>query len=276
MTPGFGRPPDASAEGWRIDHLIDSTLVLTGVLAAVALGFLLWAGVMWRRRAQAAPLRSDTWRAIALPIAVSTLVLGVVDGRLFALSMRDLHGTFLAVDRAERDPGAVRVEVNAQRWAWNVRHAGLDGVFATDDDVVTMNDLRVPVGRPVIVQLASSDVVHSFYVPALRVKLDAVPGRVHATWFRALRGGSFEIACAQHCGIHHDRMRGVVTAMPPDAFDGWVAAASRDALAIAAEDARARAEEPTRAPPPEVDRLSDPAEARRWGWPWQAGQGRAR
>ncbi|HUS68541.1 MAG TPA: hypothetical protein VMZ28_28595 [Kofleriaceae bacterium] len=273
MTP---RPPDASAEGWRIDHLIDSTLVLTGVLAALALGWLLWAAVRWRRgrRPQAAPLRSDTWRAIAIPIAVATLVLAVVDGRLFALSMRDLRGTFLDTARVERDPAAVRVEVNAQRWAWNVRHAGLDGVFATDDDVVTLGDLRVPVGRPVIVQLASSDVVHSFYVPALRVKLDAVPGRLHTTWFRAVRAGSFEIACAQHCGVHHDRMRGVVTAMAPDAFDRWAAAASRDALAIAAEDARARADEPTRAPPPEVDRLRDPAEARRWGWPWRPGGAR--
>ena len=270
MNPGFGRPPDASAEGWRIDHLIDSTLVLTGVLAALALGWLLWAALRWRRarRPQPAPLRIDGWRAAVIPIAVATLVLAVVDGRLFALSLRDLHGTFLA---APEDADAVRVEVNAQRWAWNVRHAGQDGVFATDDDVVTLNDLRVPVGRAVIVQLASSDVVHSFYVPALRVKLDAVPGRLHTTWFRAVRAGSFEIACAQHCGVHHDRMRGVVTAMAPDDFDRWVAAASRDALAIAAEDARARAEEPTRAPPAEVDRLRDPAEARRWGWPWRPG-----
>lgn len=273
MTPGFGRPPDASAEGWRIDQLIDSTLVLTGVLAALALGWLLYAALRWRKR-PAVQVRSDGWRAAIIPIAVATLVLAVVDGRLLVLSLRDLHGTFLAVDDAERAPGAVRVEVNAQRWAWNIRHPGLDGIFATDDDVVTMNDLRVPVGRPVVVQLASSDVIHSFYLPSLRVKLDAVPGRLHSTWFRAVRAGTYEIACAQHCGVGHDRMRGVVHAMESDAFDRWVAAASRDALAIAAEDARARAEEPTREPPPGADRLSDPAEARQWGWPWRHGAAR--
>jgi cytochrome c oxidase subunit 2 len=275
MSPGFGRPPDASADGWRIDHLIDSTLVMTGVLAALALGWLVWAALRWRARGRpAAPMRSEGWRAAAIPLAVATVVLAVVDGRLFALSTRDLHGTFLDVGGAERAPGAVRVEVNAQRWAWNVRLPGQDGAFATADDIALLNDLRVPVDRPVIVQLASSDVIHSFYVPALRVKLDAVPGRLHATWFRAVRPGTYEIACAQHCGVHHDRMRGTITVMEGHAFDRWAAAASRDAVAIAAEDARALAEEPTRAPPPGADRLTDPAEARTWGWPWRHGGGR--
>lgn len=265
-------PVDASADGWRIDRLLHTTAAMTGVLAALLCGLLVFAALRGRQRAgRARPggSRGDTWRAILLPVGVTTVIFLVVDGNLWLTSMRDLYGAYLATDSAEREPGAVRIEINAQQWMWNVRHAGLDGRFATDDDVVTSGEMRVPVGRAVVVQLASSDVVHSFFLPHFRVKLDAVPGRIATTWFRPVAPGSYEIACTQHCGVHHHLMRGVVTVMEPGDFDRWVADGSRDALRIAAEDARARAEEPTRARPAGVDPAADPAEARRWGWPWR-------
>src|SRR4029078_11238312 len=101
---------------------------------------------------------------------------------------------------------AVRVEINAQRWAWNIRYAGLDGRFATDDDLVSLGDLRLPVDRPVIIERGASDVVHALSLPSFRVKLDAVPGRIHRTWFRPRSTGTFEIACAQRCAVAHPRM----------------------------------------------------------------------
>ena len=96
----------------------------------------------------------------------------------------------------------MRVEVNAHQWAWDVRYAGPDGKFNTQDDIVTLNDMRVPVGVPVVLQLASSDVMHSFSLPNFRVKQDAVPGhdQPHLVPGQA-RPGEFDIACAQHCGV---------------------------------------------------------------------------
>jgi len=268
-------PTDASADGWRIDQLLHATGLMTAGLAALLIGFLVFAALRWRERpGRGRPARPATWRAILVPLGITTAIFAAVDGNLLVTSMRDLDGAFLAVDRAERDPGAVRIEINAQRWVWNARLAGRDGRFATDDDVVTAGDVRVPVGRPVIVQLASSDVVHSLFLPHFRVKLDAVPGRIATTWFRPVERGAFEMACTQHCGVHHYLMRGVVTVMDGAAFDRWVDQSSRDALAIAAEDARARAEEPTRERPDGVAAGADPADARRWGWPWRARAGR--
>lgn len=273
------RPSDASAEGWRIDRLLDGGIAIAAVLGGLALLYLLWAALAWRARAGRPEPRSPaaglTWRGALVPIALTTAVFLLLDVMLFAVSTGDLVGTFLRADQVERDPRVVRVEVNAQRWSWNIRYAGLDGRFATDDDVVSMNDLRLPVDRPVIVELASSDVVHSFYLPSFRVKLDAVPGRIHRTWFRPVRLGTYEIACAQHCGVFHHRMRGIVSVVSAGDFERWVAAGSRDAARMAAEDARAVAEEPTRAPEPgQAPSLEDAPNARRWGWPWRGGGAR--
>ena len=273
------RPPDASAEGWRIDRLLDSGIAIAAVVGAAALLYLLYAAVAWRSRAARAEPRSSaagaTWRGAVLAIGLTTAVFVLLDVRLFAISTRDLVGTFLRADQVDRDPRAVRIEVNAQRWAWNIRYPGLDGQFATDDDVVSMNDLRLPLDWPVVVELASSDVVHSFFLPSFRVKLDAVPGRVQRTWFRPTRIGTYEIACAEHCGVQHHRMRGTVTVMPAGDFQRWVVAGSRDAARIADEDARAVAEEPTRAPEPgATPSIEDAPNARRWGWPWRGGAAR--
>jgi len=272
------RPTDVSAEGWRIDRLLDSGIVIAAVLAALAILYLVWAALAWRHRPGRPEPRSQVAggrRAILVPIALTTLVFVVLDVRLFVLSTRDLAGTFLNIDEVERDPHVVRVEINAQRWAWNVRYAGLDGRFATDDDVVSLGDLRLPVDAPVIIELAASDVVHALYLPSFRVKLDAVPGRIHRTWFRPRAVGTFEIACAQHCGVFHHRMRGTVTVVSPGEFGRWLAAGSRDAARIAAEDARAVAEEPTRAPEPgQAPSIEDAPNARRWGWPWRGGGAR--
>jgi cytochrome c oxidase subunit 2 len=148
---------------------------------------------------------------------------------------------------AERDPAAVRIEVQAHQWAWSARYPGQDGKFNTADDVLTLNDVRVPVGAPVLVQLASVDVIHSFNLPNFRVKRDAVPGDVTKLTFRPRAEGEYEISCAQHCGPNHYKMRGVLTVLPRDRYDAWLATAG--ALARIAYD-------------------PNDAEAH-WGWEWR-------
>ena len=95
-----------------------------------------------------------------------------------------------------------------------VAKLGNMGVPATPDDVVTLNDMRIPVGRPVMINLKSKDVIHSFYVPNFRIKHDANPGYVTRMWFEAKSSGKFEIACSQMCGWAHYKMKGDLTVLP--------------------------------------------------------------
>jgi cytochrome c oxidase subunit 2 len=161
--------------------------------------------------------------------------------------MIDLDEVFWNYKTPESHPEAVRIEVNAHQWAWDVRYPGNDGVFKTKDDVVLLNDMRVPVGIPVIVQMASVDVLHSFYLPNLRVKQDVVPGTITRVWFQATEEGEWDIACAQHCGTHHYKMKALLTTLEHEEWNAWMKQASAYA-----------------------ERGYDPDDATaHWGWEWK-------
>lgn len=116
------------------------------------------------------------------------------------------------------------VEVECFQFAWQARYAGPDGRFRTADDLLPpLGELHAPVGRPVLVKLTSRDVIHSFYVPPLRVKKDCLRGTQTTTWFVATRTGRFEYACAELCGLGHFAMRGVLTVEEPEALQAWLA-----------------------------------------------------
>ena len=108
-------------------------------------------------------------------------------------------------------PASIQVEILAEQFAWNIRYPGPDGQFDTADDISTINQLHLPVGTPVQVNIRSKDVIHSFFVPEFRVKQDAVPGLPTRVWVEATRAGQFEIRCAELCGLGHFRMKGFVT-----------------------------------------------------------------
>jgi cytochrome c oxidase subunit II len=138
------------------------------------------------------------------------------------------------------------VEVTGQQFAWNVRYPGQDGLFgktdaklstqenpigldkadpAAADDQMLLNQLYLAKDKPVRVRLRSLDVIHSFFLPNFRVKQDAVPGMTIDTWFVPKQAGDFDIACAEHCGLGHYRMRGQVHVVAQDAFESSLKAA---------------------------------------------------
>ncbi len=138
---------------------------------------------------------------------------------------------------------SVVIEVVAEQFAWNVRYPGKDGVFgktdlslvssenaigldrkdqAAKDDLTMTNQMQVPIGKPVLVYLSSKDVIHSFFVPVLRQKQDAIPGMKTPLWFTATQTGEFEIACAQLCGLGHYRMRGAIHLKTPEAYETFL------------------------------------------------------
>lgn len=245
---GFGYPRDVSVDGYRIDWLIDVTMVFVAILFVIMCIWLAWAAIAHDKNHTAEYDHGTSHHSVTVALVLSSVIFFVVDGNLFYHSVVDLKEAFWNFSHAESQENAVRIEIQARQWAWQARYAGADGEFATADDVTTLNDIRVPVDAPVILQIASIDVIHSIYLPNLRQKIDAVPGYVNPMWFQAKETGSFEIACAQHCGVHHYLMKGVLHVLPRDEYEAW--------LAEAGENAK-RAHDP------------DDADAQ-WGWPWEA------
>lgn len=234
-------PPLKSDRG-AIDHALWTTLLVTGIAFIVTNLLLAWFGYRYADRpgAQAAywhdnPRLEWSW----------TLVTAVI---MFAFMFNAL-GLWAQITSAPPKDAMV-IEVTGQQFAWNIRYPGKDGAFgrtdpklvdpgelnfigldkrdpaAADDIIVPQNQLYLPEGRPVRIEIRSLDVIHSFFLPNFRVKQDAMPGMTVETWFTPTAVGDFEIACAQHCGLGHYRMRGQVHVVPSADFDKTVAAAA--------------------------------------------------
>lgn len=118
--------------------------------------------------------------------------------------------------------GAIPIDVTGEQFSWTIRYAGADGKMGTPDDIVSLNQLHFPVGKPVVATLRSKDVIHSFFLPEFRVKQDAVPGMSTRIWFDATRTGNWEIACAELCGLAHYRMRGTFNVVSQKEFTEWL------------------------------------------------------
>jgi cytochrome c oxidase subunit 2 len=221
-------PPDVSGQGHHVDDVFGYLTLTTGICFAVLASVFVIA-IVWHRgprrvaRYTHGTSRRERWPAV---VAAAVVLFGV-DAVAVVKSASALRAGFWSYP--DRDPDAVRVEVTAQQWAWNFRYPGSDGVFNTADDIVTLNDLRAPVGRPLYLQLTSKDVIHSLYLPNFRTKIDAVPGTVTRMWVDPRQTGTFEIGCAQHCGAWHYKMRGELTVMNADAFARWQTRAQADA-----------------------------------------------
>lgn len=244
--PPWALPQDASVQGWRVDWLMGTTTVFVTLMFAATAMWIVAACVLHGRRHPAHYDLGSARASVIKSLALSALVFVVVYGNLFKHGMDDLNDAFWDFDRAEASTSAVRIQINARQWAWDARYPGPDGKFNTPDDVVVLNDLRVPVRRPILIELAASDVVHSFSLPNFRTKQDAVPGMVNRMWFEAKQTGTFDIACAQHCGVNHYKMRGRLTVVPDADYRAWEAEAS----ALSA-------------------RNYDPADpGAHWGWVW--------
>ena len=134
-------------------------------------------------------------------------------------------------------PADVTVRIVAQQWAWSFVHPGPDGQQGTADDIKTVDDLHIEVGKTYHYQLESRDVLHDFSVPVFRLKQDAIPGRVISGWWQATKTGEYDIQCAEICGIGHGLMAGRIHIESPEQHAAWVQA-NTPATSIAAVTAR--------------------------------------
>jgi cytochrome c oxidase subunit 2 len=244
---GIGLPIDASVEGHRIDGLMGVTHVLTGILFVIMTGWIVVSMVRYNHKHPAEYDHGTSRRSITIALAMAGSVFVFVDGNLFINSSMDLADVYHNFDKIEKDPSTLRIEVNAHQWAWDFRYAGPDGKFNTKDDILSLNDLRIPVGRPVIFNVASTDVLHAFNLPNFRAKVDAVPGTVNRFWIEAKETGEFQIVCAQHCGTNHYKMKGVITVLSEAEYARWAEHASEVTARVYDEN----------------------DEGAHWGWEWK-------
>ena len=202
--------------------------------------YLGWVLVRFRARRQPQADHGGARGRAALATEIGVVVAEVVLLVVFALP---IWFNRTSAQPAAPAGGATVVRIVAEQFAWNIHYPGDDGEFGAtlaalvsgtnplgldrtsthaQDDVVVVNQLHVPIGRPVVIQLSSKDVIHSFGVPAMRVKQDAIPGVLTPVWFTPTVAGEFEIACSQLCGLAHFRMRGIVTVESLDAFQAFL------------------------------------------------------
>jgi len=119
-------------------------------------------------------------------------------------------------------PGEVFYKVTAKQFNWEITYPGPDGKLGTGDDITIENEFHVPVNKVVRFELTSKDVIHSFFVPNMRLKQDAVPGRIINVWFEAKEPGTYEIPCAELCGFGHSGMKGALYVQSQQDYDAWL------------------------------------------------------
>jgi cytochrome c oxidase subunit II len=199
-------PEQASTIAPRVDGLYGFLIGVTVFFAGLIFLLILYFAIKYRRRpgnvlAQQVGthyLLEAAW--ILIPLAI-TMVVFVWGARLYAMVM-------LAPPE-----DALEVYAIGKQWMWKFQHP--DGQREIDE-------LHVPVGHAVKMTMASQDVIHSFYVPAFRIKMDVVPGRYTTIWFEASKPGVYHLFCAEYCGTNHSRMLGRVVALPPTQYQEWL------------------------------------------------------
>jgi cytochrome c oxidase subunit II len=232
-------PSLASIHGAEIDAVFMAVLIVSGVAFIVTQGLL---GYFTARYGAQNNERAAYWhdnpKAEAILLTVTAVILVV----LVFMGQRVWYNMFFT----GVPDNAVVVHVTAQQFAWQIHYAGADGMFgrtdpglvsptnqigiddndpASKDDIITENEMHVPVNRPVVVQLRSKDVIHSFFLPNMRVKQDAVPGMAIQIWFTPNVAGSYPIACAELCGLQHYRMGrndGLTVDATEEEFNNWL------------------------------------------------------
>jgi cytochrome c oxidase subunit 2 len=236
----LGLPELASKHGADVDKLIIYVHYLMLVLFAGWTAYFLFCLFWFRKgrhpRADYHGFRghASTWLEIAVAAIEAVLLLG------FAVPL-----WAKVVEEFPDDKDSTVIRVTAQQFAWNARYPGKDGVFGRQDvsllgadnkfgyvksdpayaDDVTppVNEIAVPVGKPVVIKLTSMDVIHSFKLYNFRVNQDAIPGLMVPVHFTPTQVGRFQVVCAQLCGNSHSAMRGLFTVMKPEEYEAWLA-----------------------------------------------------
>ncbi len=198
-------PPQASTVAGEVDALYFFLVGLSVVMSALIAGLLTLFALRYRKT-RLADRNNPPHGSLGLEL-LWTLIPFVIVMVIFVWSA----SVFFRLYRPPDD--TMEIQVVGKRWMWKLQHA---------NGRREINELHVPVGQAVKLTMTSEDVIHSFYVPAFRIKSDVLPGRYTTTWFEPTRPGRYHLFCAEYCGTKHSRMIGSVIVMEPDAFQLWL------------------------------------------------------
>jgi cytochrome c oxidase subunit 2 len=199
-------PPQASTQATQVDILYIYLLLLSGAIATGIFLALVFFSVKYRRGSLANRTNPPhgnlliewTWIIVPLMLALATFLWGAV--------------VYIRMARVPSD--AMDVQVIGKQWMFKTQHPSGQR---------EINELHVPAGRPIRLTMVSQDVIHSFYIPAFRIKQDVLPGRYTTIWFTPTRTGTYLLHCAEYCGTEHAEMGGHVIVMDPADYERWLA-----------------------------------------------------
>jgi cytochrome c oxidase subunit 2 len=217
-------PPDVSEHGRVIDQLFMFILWLTGILFVATEGALVYFAWKYDSRSNPEPAKfshgSHTLEVVwtILP-AVTLLFIAIYQMNAWA----DAKMRRPSLGELPDGTPKVTAEITGRQFNWDVRYPGKDERLYTPDDIIRVDgDIHFPAHEEVLLIIKSSDVLHSFFLPNLRMKQDVVPGMSQYMWFKALETGRFDIVCAELCGWGHYKMKGRATFQPRSEFDAWL------------------------------------------------------
>ncbi len=198
-------PPAASPSAVQTDHLIWAFTLLTLLLVVpIFIGITIFAVRYRQGREVNRGFTEDRDRYLELGWMIIPFVLTLIFF-VWGAQMFIVH---------KNPPGnATRIEAIGRQWMWKFQHPG---------GQAEINDLHVPVGEPVVINMISQDVIHSLYIPAMRIQMETLPGRYTQVWFQADRPGVYRILCSEFCGTDHSVMGGLLTVMTPSDYADWL------------------------------------------------------
>jgi cytochrome c oxidase subunit II len=205
-------PERASEVAAQVDHLFFFALGLSAFFSLLIAGLIFYLGVRYRRRSPdevGRPPHPESRATTVLEVAWSVIPLGL-------LTILFVWGAKVYFVEARPPANATQFFVVGKQWMWKIQHP---------EGNREINELHVPVGRPIRLTMTSEDVIHSFFVPAFRIKADVLPGRYSTLWFQANRTGTYHLFCAQYCGAEHSKMSGRVVVMEPHDYQAWLSGA---------------------------------------------------
>jgi len=197
-----------SAQAHEINSLFYQFLIVAAIIAALVTGIVVYSAIRYRRsRRLDEPAQVHGNRRLEIVWTVAALL---TVGYFFVLTARAM----VKINQSFGENPKPDIVVTAHQWWWDMRYP--------QQHVITANELHIPAGKRLLMQIQSADVVHDWWVPQLGRKIDAVPGRVNHTWIQADKPGIYEGTCSEYCGAQHAWMRIRVVAEPEDQFNRWL------------------------------------------------------